>query len=181
MKTNICIIAGGMAALGAGLTGCTSGNERISQGAYEPDNKVVVSTFADTGGAPPPTSVGASYMDLNRSNWQRTTVLVPADGLASKPFYASEHMYGQATARQRGEQPTALSSLELEGDNPGTRLAEAALAPVWASWDFTRMVLWDVWTNPPFVEHVYPRDPYARAQTTVTRVSGESELSEHLR
>lgn len=149
---------------------CTQGNNRIYEGDIAPQNRDLLATFSDPGGAPPPQSDSPSIDGLSRSGWQPVTVLVPSDGLASKPFYTKQHFYGNATERQRGDFPTALSALELDGDNDWTRFGESAASPLWAFWDATRMIGYDLWTNPEWNEHIYPRPPYWRAPTTVQRI-----------
>jgi hypothetical protein len=151
------------------LAACTTGNNRIYQGDIAPENRNLLATFSDPGGAPPPTSDSATTTSLSRTNWKPTAVLVPSDGLASKPFYTKQHFYSKDTARERGESPTAVSALELGGDDHWTQFGESAASPLWAAWDFTRMIGWDLWTNPEWTEHIYPRPPYAPAPSTVQR------------
>ncbi|MBS0195915.1 MAG: hypothetical protein JSR77_04075 [Planctomycetes bacterium] len=164
-----------------GLVGaCTKGNNRVYQGDMAPDNRSQLNTFTDRGGAPPPTSTGASPAGLARNTWEPVTVLVPSDGLASKPYYTKQHFYAQNTARSRGEYPTAVTALELSNDK-GKIWRETLESPLWAFWDATRMVGWDLWVTPEWNEHVYPRPDYWRAATTTQRVPDTQDSSEAAR
>jgi len=153
-----------LALLPLSLCACTTGNERGSIGNGAANNTVKLAIFRGEGEPPPPTPDAATTTSLSRSNWQTKTVLVPMDGLASKPTYARSHIWTDKTARQRGQMPTDLTALELDGDTYWTQVEQSAASPAFALWDATRFVLWDAWVDPPWDEHVYPLRPgYQRA------------------
>ena len=123
------------------------------------------------GGEPPPVySDAPSIVGLSRNHWQHTTVSVPVDGLASKPTFATKHLKTNATARQRGQYPTDMTALELDGDTGWTQVGETVMSPLWAAWDGTRMIFYDLWAAPVWEEGVYPlRPPYDRGGNTALR------------
>lgn len=152
------------------VAACTTGNNRIHQGDIAPENRSTLASFSDPGGPPPPASDGPTITGLSRANWKPTIVLVPSDGLASKPFYTKQHFYATDTVRSRGEYPSALSALDVGGREPWTVIGESAASPLWASWDFTRMIFYDLWTNPVWDEHIYPRPYFVPGSPTLQRV-----------
>lgn len=164
--------------------GCTQGNERVAIGNGRTHNEYKLSELIDTGEPPPISSDAASTNSLGRENWAPTTVRVPVDGLASHPHYNKPLFFTDKTARQRGEQPTALTALELDGEVPWTTAGEAAVAGPLALWDNTRMLVWDFWAEPLWKEKVRPpMIDYQRAQPGTYRVSREqrAELAESAR
>lgn len=73
-----------------------------------------------------------SVLSLDRTNWRSQQFMVPIDPTLHHPTYREEVRYANETARQRGERPTADSSLELSGDTGDERLAEAFVSPFFA-------------------------------------------------
>lgn len=130
------VLIAAIATTGA-LFGCVDSNDRESIG-----REVVLGSLsgADT---PSPEAVAAggsddapSLVSLDRSNWPSETFLVPVDGTDHHPNYTRNLAYTNVTARQRNEQPTPATALELDGtpesDAANQRLAEAIFSPFWA-------------------------------------------------
>ena len=74
-------------------------------------------------------ALAPSVVSLDRTNWHAQQFIVPIDPTLHHPTYREEVRYANETARQRGERPTADSSLELSGDTGDERLAEAFVSP----------------------------------------------------
>jgi hypothetical protein len=64
--------------------------------------------------------------NLSRAGWQRTTVLLPIDGIEGNPTYSRTLQWTDETSRQRNEFPTPMTALELDGDE-NTQLKESLL------------------------------------------------------
>jgi hypothetical protein len=139
-----------------GTTGCTTGNERGELGNGETYNTYKLNEFVDSGEPAPIGSDPATALTLARETWKPTTVLVPVDGLASRPVYVQHPLLASKTARQRGEQPSATSALELDGDSQWTVVGEIAASGPLALWDGVRMLAWDIWAEPVWKEKVRP-------------------------
>lgn len=153
-----------------GLSGCTTGNERPYVGNDQPNNMYKAAIMVDSGEPAPVYSDAPSVIGLSRAHWQQTVVSVPVDGLASKPTFASKHLMTNTTARQRGQYPTDMTALELDGDTGWTQVGETVLSPFSAAWDGTRMIFYDLWAAPVWEEGVYPlRPPYDRGGYTSMR------------
>lgn len=67
---------------------------------------------------------------LNRGAWEPVPFVVPIDGVDGLPTYSRHTTFADSTARQRGEFPTPISSLELSGDSLVDRRDEALFAPL---------------------------------------------------
>lgn len=104
----------------------------------------------------------SSLTSLDRSGWSKTVVLVPVHGIAHGPTYTTRHRSTDATARQRGEPPTALTALELEGDTGWTQVADSAEAPFVCMWD-TLLILPRAIVERPWTEVRGDQEPYWRS------------------
>lgn len=138
----------------------------------------------------------SSLTSLDRSGWSKTVILVPVHGIAHGPTYTTEHLSTKATARQRGEPPTALTALELEGDTCWTQVADAAEAPFVSMWDlllllpravverpwtevrgdqqpYWRSSVWDARTQPPQAAPVVAptQDPAVKSTETLNETT----------
>ena len=164
--------AAGLILMALLVGGCTTGNERDSLGNFTPGNSVKLHEYVDRGEPPPPKSDGVSTTSLSRESWKVTTVLVPVDGLASRPTYARTYIWTDETTRQRREQPSALTALELDGSTRWQQVGEAAASAPLAVWDGVRMVAWDFLADPFWREKIRPTlQPYARADPATPRLS----------
>jgi hypothetical protein len=67
---------------------------------------------------------------LNRGAWEPVPFVVPIDGIDGMPTYSRHTTFADDTARQRGEFPTPISSLELAGDSLVDRRDEMLFAPI---------------------------------------------------
>ena len=67
---------------------------------------------------------------LNRGEWEPVPFVVPIDGIDGMPTYSRHTTFADDTARQRGEFPTPISSLELAGDSLVDRRDEMLFAPI---------------------------------------------------
>ena len=157
----------------APLTGCnTSMNERTWIGQHENDAKgglVLIDMLRpDDRPEAPAVDDGPSLVSLERTNWAPTVVVSPVDGVAAHRAYASESHLTRATARQRGDHPTALSALDLSGRTRVVQWAESWSNPGVAFLDvfllIPRMVVHHPWDE----AYTFPSQ-YWRAPTTVLR------------
>lgn len=71
---------------------------------------------------------------LDRSTWTPTVVRIERRQVEAQPHYATERLYDHSTARERGEWPTPLTSLEVSG-NGGAAALEGVVAPFNAAFD----------------------------------------------
>jgi hypothetical protein len=157
------------------LTGCNAdGNSRMEMGDARIDasRAVIVRGLADAQARPERVGAAseASLDGLSRAHWDRTTVLVPVDGVEGTPRYLREYPRADATARQRGEFPTEVTALELSGDSEDAQWQEALAAPGWHLIQVAalpvRMIMHDP-TQP--VRHLPAQ--HWRAQTSTLRQS----------
>lgn len=77
---------------------------------------------------------------MDRSSWTLATVAVPADATLHPPAYQPHRQLVDATARQRGEFPSAESAFELREGSGMAQLREAFLMPVLGLWDAVMIV-----------------------------------------
>ena len=153
------------------LCGCTTGNERVALGNNSANNSLQLNEYRWQGEAAPPTSTGQSVTSLSRANWQPVQVIVPVDGLAQKPTYGSTRTWANDSARARGQMPTAVSALELEGSKPWAQRGEAVASPLYATWDTFSMIVWDLWATPAWNESTLPpQGVYQRATPETPRL-----------
>jgi hypothetical protein len=157
----------------APLAGCnTDMNERPWIGQHENDAKgglVLVELLRAEERAEVPTlDDGPSLVSLDRRNWAPMVVVSPVDGVAAHRSYANEGFIARATARQRGDHPTALSALDLSGTTRTEQWAESWLNPGIAFLDFALLVPRMVKHQPWDEAYTFPSQ-YWRAPTTVLR------------
>ncbi len=94
-------------ALLSALAACThSTNDTLRLGESD-----ILSSFTIEPHTLPPVNPGVT--SLSRDNWDTLTLLVPVNGTAHQPTHAPSALDLDTLARQRGEYPTAESSLEL--------------------------------------------------------------------
>lgn len=160
MRVRALIASVSLAAL---LGGCTVSNERLDVGevlvpeAYEPQPEQP----AFTGSEP-------SITSLSRADWGVMPYVVPVAGTAGNPTYTTDYHWTHDTARQRGQEPTAVSSLDMGGDTRSTRILEAVASGPIALWDMVTIVPRMFWT-PPWREVRGPEESYWRAPATTPR------------
>lgn len=109
---------------------------------------------------------GPSISGLDRSNWRPTVLSVPVSGAAHPPAYAPSAFDLATLPRQRGEQPTAESALDLGEPDTGAEVLQTARTHALAVFDavllLPRMVL-----RPPTATDWSPATSYARAPAAV--------------
>lgn len=153
-------------AAAAMIAGCTTGNDRITTGqpgeAFDP---------AEFGGKTSSSLEGSSksVTKIGRADWPLMNVLVPVDGVAASPTYATTHTFTQTTARQRGEHPTALTALELGGNTTWQQYGEMSIAPFTATTDLVCMIPWMFAAGPAEESPVKPAMHW-RAPVNIARV-----------
>jgi hypothetical protein len=105
---------------------------------------------------------GPSLESISRTNWQPTVIVSPMESVAATRTYAVNYMWADATARQQGRMPSAVSSLELSGgseeDQMWEGVASGPLAFVGAVMIIPRMI-----THSPTREVRYFPEMYWRA------------------
>lgn len=112
-----------------------------------------------------PPSLAAGGAGLDRSAWPLLTLDVPYDTTGGTSRYTRDYRYTETTARQRGEYPTPLSALELDGDTIEAQRDEAIVNPLMhltqAALLLPRMIM-----RAPWVEVSHEPQPYWRAPAT---------------
>jgi hypothetical protein len=153
------------------LAGCSIGSDRPWMA--DPDLRsgaVDLAAFRDPGRPETPTNTPdvPSLVSIDRSNWAPQTMLSPMDGVSMIRTYAVNYMWTDSTARQRGQMPSPVSSLELMGDSQETQMWEAAssfpLAVLGAFMIIPRMI-----THSPAREVRYFPEQYWRAPAETAR------------
>ena len=158
------VIVSARAGLAVALIGCQTSNDRTSIG-----NSVsleAISGTSATAGDPTYTPSGLhddppSITSLDRSNWEQERFLVPVDGTAHQPTYATRFHFTDDTARQRGEYPTVDSVLEETDSFSTAELAEAGAAPFIAAFDVPAFFV-RVFYAQPWDERYSPQESYQR-------------------
>lgn len=159
-----------MVALGGALMvgGCVDSNSRTTLGDGMVVETFTAPRFPDPRGMPSWKDDGRSLVGLARENWASSDFLVPVDGTRHRPHYASNVRYTDVTERQRGEYPTVLSSLYLDGSADDDdqarreRWAEVVVAPANALWELILIPFNLVYDEPQDLEAVSPDESYAR-------------------
>jgi len=111
---------------------------------------------------------GPSLTGLSRANWGRQAFLVPVDGTAGTTTYAPPRATLRTTARQRGQFPTAISSLDTEDGFTTAQWAEAGMSAPRAAWDFI-LIGPRMFMTTPWREVRGPQMSYWRATPTTLR------------
>lgn len=82
-----------------------------------------------------------SLTGVDRNNWSERTMVIGDEPVLTYPTYRSNPSYTSATARQRGEYPTALSALETTNDQSlSQQTAEGFAFPFWGALDIPAMI-----------------------------------------
>jgi hypothetical protein len=152
------------------LAACSSGNDRPWIGSADLNGGAVyLDAFREP--ARPEVSPGSdapSLESISRTNWQPTVMVSPMEPVAATRTYAVNYLWADATARQRGQMPSAVSSLELsegsEEDQLWEGVASGPLAMVGAIMIIPRMI-----THSPTREVRYFPENYWRAPAWTLR------------
>ncbi len=124
------------------LPGCVESNSRnrvgddITLSAFQPGSRVLSSEDAQRA------NDTASLTSLDRSGWEPVAITVPVDGVRHRPEYRFFAPIGTSDlGRQRGEYPTAISALDLDGGRPSSqaRFFESILTPIHSSIELVRL------------------------------------------
>jgi hypothetical protein len=115
-------------------------------------------------------SVEETYLDIPtkpleiyRSNWDTVTFLLPVDGTDHTYLGRTDMPCTEATARQRGEYPTPLSALDLDGDTGDVQAYEMVESHFWAAGDAILLVPRLIgWTLADRLDAVSPDRNYER-------------------
>ena len=114
---------------------------------------------------------GPATTSLDRAGWPRLRLMVPIDGTAHNPDYATRtELRGTDVERRGGVYPTPRTALDLTGDQPERVIADAHLAYADSVFDlamfFPRMLA----LEPLWSEHQSPRIGWQRRPATDWRV-----------
>jgi hypothetical protein len=113
------------------LAACSSGNDRTYIG--NPDLRggaTELDGFREPARPElPPTPDQPTLISIDRSNWAPQVMVSQVDGVSATRAYSMIILWSDATARQRGQMPTAVSSLELSEDSETDQFWEGV-----ASW-----------------------------------------------
>ncbi|HEX2837394.1 MAG TPA: hypothetical protein VHN77_04625 [Phycisphaerales bacterium] len=123
---------------GALLAGCRAdGNDRSALGTPGSPNAVVLSNIhgAGTRSETPRRDDTPSIAGLSRAAWSRQSIVVPVEGTYAMRRYARSYQITDTTARQRGDFPTPLSSLELTGGTRDDQAVEILAAGPYAFYE----------------------------------------------
>jgi hypothetical protein len=116
----------------------------------------------------PPGPDAPSITSIARTNWQPMVIVSPIDSVAATRTYAVNYIWSDATARQRGQSPTPVSSLELTGGSEMTQMWESlASAPI--AFAGGVMILPRMITHSPTREVRYFPEQYWRAPADTLR------------
>jgi hypothetical protein len=126
MRSRIAVARAALALLlvSGGAAGCAiSRNDRVTIGDEE-HGAAVLEALAPSDATPivgepvgpAQRQVSPSVLDVDRTNWGATELLVPVDGTWHRRELSTHLDFTNATARQRNEFPTAENALELWGD-----------------------------------------------------------------
>jgi hypothetical protein len=112
------------------LGACSTGNDRTWIGS--PDLKggaTELDSFRDQGRPEvPPTPDKRTLVSIDRSNWAPQVMVSQVDGVSATRAYSMIIMWSDATARQRGQMPTAVSSLEISEDSDTDQVWEGVVS-----------------------------------------------------
>lgn len=151
----------------APLAGCyTPNNSRMTLAdtigltVFDPD---AASTYTDIPTIP-------DRLDVYRRNWRPLPFYVPVDGTDHFYLARTDSTCTDSTPRQKGQFPTALSAVDVDGDarSDRTQAYEAVEAPFWAAWDALlmapRLIGWSIANGEravsPDVDYIrYPTKP----------------------
>lgn len=131
-----------LAGLAVVLPACAESNSRnrigddVTLQAFQPASHVMSSEDTQRADDPP------SLASLDRSAWEPTVYALPVDGTHHRPTYRFLAPIGpRQLRRQRGEYPTTMSALELDGGSTWSRdrFFESILEPIHASLELARM------------------------------------------
>jgi len=122
-----------------------------------------------------PRSSEPTLAGLDRSNWERTTLMVPVDGTAHRPTYVQRIIGTNSSARQRREYPTAESALEMTQGSGHDQSIEAPLQHAQAAYDLV-LGLPRMFLQLPYRTRWSPDESYERAwrQPSIRRASPDS-------
>jgi hypothetical protein len=171
-----------MAMMGVGLTalaGCTAdGNSRVEMGdaRIDPTRATTVRGISDSNARPErlTNDSSASLQGLSRAHWDRTTVLVPVDGVEGMPRYLREYPRTVATARQRGEFPTEMTALELSGDSEADQWTETLASPGWHLIQVAALPVRMIMHDPSQCVRHLPQQHWRAQVTTLRQSSAEA-------
>lgn len=144
----------------AALTGCTSPqNDRLELG-----TDLLLPTFQEP--VHVMSAAGPSITGLDRSNWALEVFEVPVNGVAHQPPYAPPTYDLAALPRQRGEEPTPETALDLGEPDLGAEIGQTfrshGLAVLDALLIVPRLVI-----RPPTATNWSPTGSYERAPALV--------------
>lgn len=129
-------------------------------------------TRPDTGPRGDVASLNGPGSRLSRASWEPVAFVVPVDGIDGYPTYSRQHLFADATARQRGEFPTPISSLELAGDSLDDRRDEALFAPL-DSFAQAMLIVPRLFFVQPWEETRHEPSRYWMAPGTTQRITSE--------
>jgi hypothetical protein len=147
--------------LGAALLcGCTrQANDRLVLG-----EDIMLSAFAES--VPEPAPATTSVVGFDRSHWEPMVYEIPVNGVAHQPTYAPPTFGLDTLPRQRGEHPTALSSLDLGEPSSTADLGQMFRSHGQAVLD-AALILPRLVIRPPTATNWSPRTSYERASAPV--------------
>lgn len=131
-----------LAGLAVVLPACAESNSRNRLGddvtlqAFRPASQVLSSEDTQRADDPP------SLTSLDRSAWEPVAYSLPVDATHHRPTYRFLAPIGpRQLRRQRGEYPTTMSALELDGGSTWSRdrFFESILEPIHSSLELVRM------------------------------------------
>jgi hypothetical protein len=104
---------------------------------------------------------GPSLTGIDRSNWGRTSIEVPVNGIGHGPLYSHTLYRAHVTRRQRGEYPTPESSLDLVEGSTARQRGEAIAAPFTSIGQIILMTP-RMFFQPPWSDDYSPKERYER-------------------
>jgi len=156
------------------LASCSTGNDRTWIG--NPDLKggaTELDAFREEGRPEAsPTPDKPTLVSIDRSNWAPQVMVSQMDGVSGTRTYSMIILWADATARQRGQMPTAVSSLEISEDSYEDQVWEGVV-----SWPLSFvggvLIIPRMITHSPTREVRYFPRQYWRAPVDTPRVAPE--------
>lgn len=165
------------------LGGCVDANNRLSLGAGDQqlqlDSLTNAQPLAGVDGNPPSDDVFNRPDDvptttsIDRSSWDRQTVLVPVDYTLHRPHYRIPWSATDKTHRERNEFPTALTALEMEHMSANQQSLEGAIAPIFAFVELAA-IPFRLITEPQCLEWRSPDVGYGRMPSSPTPAEAQT-------
>ncbi len=166
--------------LAASLAACrTDSNNRAQIGDPKSPNAVSLTAMTTSGqrAEAPRSDSTPSLAGLSRAGWNRQTITVPLDGVHAYRRYARNFPQTEETARQRGDFPTPLTTLDMPEPYSEEQITEVLVSGPAALYEGLVMVPRFFFVRPCEEIRATPQ-PYWRAPVTTARFTKAEQATE---